>query len=62
MKPWRIMIAILALGAFVAIAPVVVYFTQSYPNAQLSLEAKFLATLVLPATVMLYLAGWLDGG
>lgn len=62
MKSWRVFFALFTFGLFVAIAPVVLYFTQSYPDAQLSLEAQFLATLVLPATVMLYLAGWLDGG
>jgi len=55
--------ALIAFLGFVAIVPAWMWFLSTYPPAQsLSMESRLLANLVLPATVMLMLASWLEGG
>ena len=50
-----------AFLAFVAVVPAWMFFVENYTGG-LSTETSFLATMVLPATAALFLAGWLQPG
>ncbi len=53
--------ALFAFFGFVAIVPVWMFFLNGYPAAaKLPLEARFIATMVLPATATLWLASWIQ--
>jgi hypothetical protein len=55
--------ALIAFLGFVALVPAWMWFLATFPPAQnLSAESRLLANFVLPATVMLTLASWLEGG
>lgn len=59
MNPYRFP---LALFAFLGIAMVVqpwMWFLDEFPTT-LTTEASFLATMVLPATILLFLVSWLQ--
>lgn len=60
LSPAGAVYALIAFLAFVAFVPAWIYWVDNSTSA-LSLEATFLATLVLPATVILYLSGWIQG-
>jgi hypothetical protein len=63
MNPFDFPFALLAFFGFVAIMPVWMYFVSSYPAFEsMPVEARFVAQLVLPATVGLTIASWLQGG
>lgn len=58
-SPTGTMYALITFLGFVAIVPAWVWWVNNNVAA-LSLEATFLATFVLPATILLYLASWLQ--
>lgn len=61
MNAYTFPFALFAFFGFVAIVPAWMFFLNGYPPAsELPLETRFLATMVLPATVSLYLASWLQ--
>jgi hypothetical protein len=60
LSPTGAIYALFAFLAFVAFVPAWVWWVNNN-QAALSLEATFLATLILPATVILYLTGWIQG-
>ena len=61
MNPLRMPIAMFAFLAFVAVVPAWMFFVDNFTSS-LSTETSFLATLVLPATAALFLAGWVQPG
>jgi len=63
MNVFRWPFALIAFLGFVAVVPVWMWFVSSHPHMdQVTTETSFLIQLVLPATVALFLAGWLGGG
>jgi len=61
MNPYRFPVALIAFMGFALVAPGWAWFLDNYPPVgSLSAQARFLATLVLPALAALYLAGWLQ--
>jgi hypothetical protein len=55
--------ALLTFLALVAVVPPWVWFVNNYgPTASLSLPSQFLAALILPATILLALTSWVEGG
>lgn len=63
MNPYEIPFALFAFVAFVAVAPVVMYFVYQHPAASaLSTEAHFMAMLAFPAMAGLWLASWFQPG
>ena len=55
--------ALLAFLGFVAVVPPWMWFISQYPSvSNLSLPSTFLVNLVLPATILLGIASWLEGG
>lgn len=55
--------ALLAFFGFVLVVPPWVWFISQYPSvSNLSLPSQFLVNLLLPATILLALASWLEGG
>lgn len=63
MRPERFPLALMGFFAFVAVVPVWGYFVYTYMNFNsLPVEFTFLATLSLPAALLLYLAGWINPG
>lgn len=59
LSPTATIYALLAFLGFVAVVPAWIFWVES-STAALSYEATFLATLVLPATVLLYITGWVN--
>jgi hypothetical protein len=63
MNPFDFPFALIAFFGLVAVVPVWMFFVFRYPPAQaLPMEARFLATLTLPAVVALFAASWLQTG
>ena len=63
MNVFELPFALLAFLGFVALVPPWMWFLSTFPPAQtLSMEGRLLANIVLPATVMLALASWMEGG
>lgn len=63
MNVFELPFALLAFLGFVALVPAWMWFLATYPPAQnLSIESQFLANLVLPATLVLFISSWLEGG
>jgi hypothetical protein len=60
-NPYRFPLALFAFLGFVAVIPAWSWFMSTY-TADLPTETTFLAGLVLPATLALFLASWLQGG
>lgn len=55
--------ALMAFFGFVLVLPPWMWFLSSYgPAQQLSLPSTFLAGIVLPATIVLALTSWAEGG
>lgn len=59
MNPIKLPLALFGFFGFVAVVPVWIYFVQQY-SGNLSPESQFISQLVLPATVLLFLASWLQ--
>lgn len=59
MNAYKLPFALLAFFGLVGVVPVWVYYLDSY-TTQLPTEVQFLATLTLPAVVLLFLASWLQ--
>jgi Sec-independent protein secretion pathway component TatC len=60
-KPFDVPMMLFVFLGFVAVIPGWVYFTMSHPHvSDLQLEARFLVQLALPASLLLFLAGWLE--
>ena len=53
--------ALFAFFGFVAVVPPWMYFVGEYGDG-LPAEARFLAQLVLPATVALFIVSWINPG
>ncbi|QLD84613.1 hypothetical protein HWV23_02435 [Natronomonas halophila] len=63
MNPFDFPFALLGFFGLVAVMPAWMFFITSYaPMENLPTEAQFLAQLVLPATVALFVVSWLQGG
>jgi len=63
MDVFELPFALLTFLGFVMVLPAWIWFLDSYPpSQQLSLPATFLAGVVLPATILLSIASWLEGG
>lgn len=62
MDTYNFMFAVLAFLAFVAIVPAWVWFVFNHPNASaLAPEGRFIALMVLPATVTMFILSWMGG-
>lgn len=61
MNAFQLPFAIMAFLGFVLVVPAWGWFVGSH-TAPLSMEASFLATLILPATVAITVASWLQTG
>lgn len=63
MNPFEFPFALLAFFGFVLVMPAWMWFTTQHPAvSNLQIEARFMVQLVLPATVALALASWLQPG
>lgn len=61
MNPFKFPFALMGFLGFVLVVPAWIWFIQEYgPAAQLTTEGQFLATLILPGTVILFLVSWLQ--
>lgn len=61
MNPLELPLALFAFFGLVAVTPAWFYFVDAY-GAGLPAEAYYLAQLVYPATVLLFIAGWVEPG
>lgn len=59
MNPLELPLALFAFFAFVAVAPAWFYFVHEY-GAGLPAESYYLAQLVFPVAVALFIAGWVQ--
>jgi hypothetical protein len=59
MNPYRFPLALFGFLAFVALVPAWSWFVAQFANP-LSTETSFLAGLVLPATLALFIASWIQ--
>lgn len=59
MNPFKFPFAMFAFLGFVMVVPAWMWFLQSYPT-QLSTEGEFLAAMMLPALVALWIVSWLQ--
>ena len=60
MNPYLFPLALLAFLAFVAVVPAWMWFLNDFSHAEyLTSEERFIAALVLPATVAVFLASWI---
>lgn len=63
MSPYRFPFAIFGFFTFVAVVPAWLWFLRSHPSeANLPIEVQFLASMVLPATLLLFIGSWLQPG
>lgn len=63
MNPFDFPFALIGFLGFVMLMPAWIWFTTQHPSvSDLQIEAQFLVALVLPATLALFLASWLQGG
>lgn len=63
MRPFDLPLAIVALLAFVAMLPAVMYFLSDAPGFQaLSTDAQLLAGFSVPIIALLLLASWAQPG
>lgn len=63
MNVFELPFAFLAFLGMVMVMPAWIWFTTTFdPVSSLSIESTLLMHLVLPATAMLLLASWLEGG
>lgn len=53
--------ALFAFFAFVALVPPIYWFLGEYAP-RLPAESQFLATLVMPMVVLLFISGWVEPG
>lgn len=61
MNPFKFPFALVGFLAFVMVLPPWMWFLNNYPSvSQLSTEARFLANLILPALLALFVAGWVQ--
>lgn len=59
MNPYKFFFALIAFFGFVMVVPPWMWVLDNWAGP-LSTEGYFMATLVLPAAVVLYLASWLQ--
>lgn len=59
MNPYKFPFALIAFLGFVLVLPPWMWFIESYPT-KLSTEGRFMAELILPALVLLFLASWVQ--
>lgn len=63
MKPFDVPFLLFAFLGFVAVTPVWMWFTSQHPAiSQMQIEARFMIQFTLPASLLLFLAGWFDPG
>lgn len=60
MNPYRLPIAIFGFVGLVALMPAWMWFSAEY-TASLPTQTAFLAQLVLPAVILLFIGSWLGG-
>lgn len=60
MDVWDFPFALLGFLGFVAFMPAWMFFVYRYEPAVLTAESHFLAQLVLPAAVILFIVGWVQ--
>lgn len=60
MDIWDFPFALIAFFGFVAFVPAWVFFVYEYPAAQLMAETHFIAQLVLPTALVLFILGWIQ--
>jgi hypothetical protein len=61
MNPYLFPIALLGFVAFVAVVPVWTWFISDWSHVSgLSQETMLLAGVVLPATISMYVASWIQ--
>lgn len=61
MSPFRFPFAILGFLGLVMVVPAWLHFTGEYASG-LGVAGEFLTGLLLPATAVLFVASWVDGG
>lgn len=61
MRPTDLPRALLVFLGFVATVPIYMHYLDQY-FGQLRPESQFIATLILPAMAILFVAGWVTGG
>lgn len=61
MNAFEIPLALIAFLGIVMVIPVWMWFKSTY-QPDLPMETAFIAGMVLPATVALFIAGWLSPG
>lgn len=63
MNPFDLPFALMGFIGFVMLMPAWIWFTTQHPSIDaLQIEARFLVQFVLPGTLLLFLASWLQGG
>lgn len=63
MTPYQILLALFGFLTFVVLMPPWIWFVTSHPSTSaLQIEAQFLASLALPATVVLFIVSWVQPG
>lgn len=61
MNPYKMPFALVGFLGFVMVVPPWMWFLDNYPAvSQLSTTERFLANLILPALLLLFIAGWVQ--
>lgn len=61
MNPFEFPVAIVGFAAFVMLMPAWMWFISNYAS-NLRGDAQFLATMVLPALIVLFVVSWIQPG